>query len=194
MKEVAPITSRDTAKQKFWKHDIKIARDFNQSAYTEEVKELHRRISKEYSDIPNFHFRPEDNSHRIHKDAARMNIQKPQYTWSPGTAEGRPTLSELRKLYTNFRKEECRANKSLKFRSPEFDFGRRLTLSGSSFFRHHRHSVDISQGSDTCASCESRPLLDNSPQQGSIGSAIPYSARKKFVVTPSHVDNSAGCF
>lgn len=68
----------------------------------------------------------------------------------------------------------------------------KLTLSGSSFFRHQRNSFDVSHGSETCASCESRPLLDNSPQQGSIESAIPYSVRKKFVVTPSHVDNGAG--
>lgn len=69
----------------------------------------------------------------------------------------------------------------------------KLTLSGSSIFRHQKGSVDSSQGSETCASCESRPLLDSSPQQGSMESAIPYSVRKKkFVVTPSHVDNGAG--
>nr|XP_022908819.1 uncharacterized protein LOC111420133 isoform X1 [Onthophagus taurus] len=83
VKEVAPIASRDHIKRHFWKHDIKVSRDFNKRGLTQSLSNLDHDI------ITGRH----------------------EYTWSPCMDfEIKPTIKELEEIYFNRLVNDTKSN------------------------------------------------------------------------------------
>ncbi|KDR09916.1 uncharacterized protein LOC110838384 isoform X2 [Zootermopsis nevadensis] len=115
IKEVAPRTSKD--QMQFWKHDIKIARDYNRTFHGEDAEEIQKRLAEEIARTklqsnlnavaPNVYSLSCHNStvalHEVFNPIATSESLN-QLTWSPSTVginqERRPTLYDLEKMYT----------------------------------------------------------------------------------------------
>lgn len=94
VKEVAPVVSK--SQRQFWKHDIKVARDYNKTCYSGADLE---QLANEIADF--------QGTENLRPDFL-LNIDRASYqnTWSPmGSRSGiynrdaKPTLADLEKLY-----------------------------------------------------------------------------------------------
>lgn len=115
IKEVAPVVSAD--QRQFWKHDIKVARDYNKTVNAEEGQKLKEEIGK---------FR-EHESENFKGVGAELLRGYPHHTWSP--------LS-IRHHHNHHRKDTVTARASLH----DLEALYVSTLSGKSATdKHHRH-------------------------------------------------------
>lgn len=109
IKEVAPRTSK--GQMQFWKHDIKVARDYNRTFHGEDAEEIRKRLAEELARTklhsPNVYNLGHRDSiiaaHEVFNPSA-TNESRNQLTWSPSTTgfnqERRPTLHDLDRMYT----------------------------------------------------------------------------------------------
>lgn len=97
IKEVAPIASK--AHRHFWKHDIKIARDYYKTCQSEDAQALSKKLADEIAG-----FQKQD--HEIGGGSGYLSHQN---TWSPMSTRNfysfknssKPTIQELEALYLN---------------------------------------------------------------------------------------------
>ncbi|XP_060520655.1 uncharacterized protein LOC132698534 [Cylas formicarius] len=82
IKEVAPHTTRDHARRRFWKHDIKVARNYNKTVQYGDKNDSFQTISDQ---IAHYH-RTKDSFHHstdLSKENLKVKIKRSEYTWSP---------------------------------------------------------------------------------------------------------------
>jgi hypothetical protein len=75
VKEVAPVADNQ---RQFWKHDIKIARDYNKTLNGEDAKNLQ-------SELSSFHVNAVENFKGVGAELLRQNLYHSTHTWSPFT-------------------------------------------------------------------------------------------------------------
>ncbi|XP_058446934.1 uncharacterized protein LOC131427604 [Malaya genurostris] len=97
IKEVAPIVPKD--QKQFWKHDIKIARDYNRTLHSTDGMSMSKQLIQELTALHN-----QDQDGRGFGSELKLNtITRNQHTWSPNhnyhQREHRPTIQELEALY-----------------------------------------------------------------------------------------------
>lgn len=82
IKEVAPNTTRDQFRKQFWKHDIKVTRNYNKTIQVGECTDMRQNILEQMAAIKKIknmnHF-----STDLSKGNVKLNIKRPEYTWSP---------------------------------------------------------------------------------------------------------------
>ncbi|KAG4073563.1 hypothetical protein HA402_000787 [Bradysia odoriphaga] len=92
IKEVAPMASKN--QQQFWKHDVKVARDYNKTLGAGEGVSLREKVLEDLAEI-------QSNNMRTLNSERYSN----QHTWSPmmraGARTSRMPIQELEKLYSN---------------------------------------------------------------------------------------------
>lgn len=98
IKEVAPIVPKD--QKQFWRHDIKIARDYNKTLHTMDGMSMSKQLIHELTAL--HHQDPDGRGHgseRLLNSISRAN----QNTWSPRhnyhQREYRPSIQDLEALY-----------------------------------------------------------------------------------------------
>lgn len=98
IKEVAPIVPKD--QKQFWKHDIKIARDYNKTLHTLDGMSMSNQLIQE---LTTMHHGQDSDGHQYGSDRLLNTIHRNQYTWSPRhnyhQRDHRPTVQELEALY-----------------------------------------------------------------------------------------------
>lgn len=99
-----------SSQQQFWKHDVKVARDYNQTLGTGEGASLKKRL---FEDLAHFHC-DEFRTLTTNRTSRFSN----QHTWSPmmKVARRSMTIQELEKLYLNptYTKTDSRPTKYVK--------------------------------------------------------------------------------
>ncbi|XP_018336185.1 uncharacterized protein LOC108744740 [Agrilus planipennis] len=192
IKEVAPMTSKDQAKRRFWKHDIKIARDYNRTFQNDDAKALYDQLQKELNyQVMSDHVQDSGYNRNNRHHSTDYLREKPngswgfsQYTWSPCTNDqqfNRPTVQELHHLYKHLLEKKYGFVGS---RKPS-----RAWSNQQQMFEEENYPVseqdlvidipEVNNGSES-------PLL---PVNSSDNSANGYFSRpKRFTVTPSSSD------
>lgn len=209
IKEVAPIASK--AHRHFWKHDIKIARDYYKTCQSEDAQALSKKLADEIAG-----FQKQD-----HENVGGSGYLSHQNTWSPMSTRNfysfknssKPTIQELEALYLNrmgSHKEATRPIAALrreslimrnisppKFRSfPEesyFDNGRRASqqireigLAGpstSKYSFHHKSSISTrGKNLDNIAEIVTS---NDANSEGESKILLGPTRSKKFTVTPA---------
>uniref|UniRef100_A0AAG5D9M6 Uncharacterized protein n=1 Tax=Anopheles atroparvus TaxID=41427 RepID=A0AAG5D9M6_ANOAO len=99
IKEVAPVVAKD--QKQFWKHDIKIARDYNRTLHTNDGLSMSKQLIHELTTL---HHNNDTISGGLRGDYLLNSASKGnQNTWSPRhnyhQREHRPTIQELEALY-----------------------------------------------------------------------------------------------
>lgn len=98
IKEVAPIVPKD--QKHFWKHDIKIARDYNKTLHTLDGMSMSKQLIQELTAM---HQTQDSDGRQYGSDRWLNTIQRNQHTWSPRhnyhQRDHRPTVQELEALY-----------------------------------------------------------------------------------------------
>uniref|UniRef100_U5EUZ1 Putative conserved plasma membrane protein n=1 Tax=Corethrella appendiculata TaxID=1370023 RepID=U5EUZ1_9DIPT len=106
IKEVAPIVSR--SQKQFWKHDIKIARDYNKTLGRDEASALNQELMDELANIQHHAVDQEQTYRGVGAELLRKqfgSFSHHQQTWSPMSArhhfsirDSRPSIHELEAL------------------------------------------------------------------------------------------------
>lgn len=96
------------SQQQFWKHDVKVARDYNQTLGTGEGASLKKKLLEDLA-----HFQSEEFRTLTTSGSSRFSNQ---HTWSPmmkANRTSRISIQELEKLYLNptYNKTETRPTK-----------------------------------------------------------------------------------
>lgn len=95
IKEVAPIVNKD--QKQFWRHDIKIARDYNKTLHTMDGMSMSKQLIHELTAMH------DADGRQYGSDRWLNTIQRNQHTWSPRhnyhQRDHRPTVQELEALY-----------------------------------------------------------------------------------------------
>lgn len=98
IKEIAPIVPKD--QKQFWKHDIKIARDYNKTWHTMDGMSVSKQLMQ---DLTNMQHGQDPENRMYGSDRLLNTIQRNQHTWSPRhnyhQRDHRPTIQELEALY-----------------------------------------------------------------------------------------------
>lgn len=98
IKEVAPIVNKD--QKQFWRHDIKIARDYNKTLHTLDGMSMSKQLIHELTAM---HHGQDADGRQYGSDRWLNTIQRNQHTWSPRhnyhQRDHRPTVQELEALY-----------------------------------------------------------------------------------------------
>lgn len=98
IKEVAPIVNKD--QKQFWRHDIKIARDYNKTLHTMDGMSMSKQLIHELTAM---HQGQDADGRQYGSDRWLNTIQRNQHTWSPRhnyhQRDHRPTVQELEALY-----------------------------------------------------------------------------------------------
>uniref|UniRef100_A0A182NGL2 DUF389 domain-containing protein n=1 Tax=Anopheles dirus TaxID=7168 RepID=A0A182NGL2_9DIPT len=98
IKEVAPVVPKD--QKQFWKHDIKIARDYNRTLHTNDGHSMSKNLMQELTSLHHNN----DTTGGLRGDYLLNSASKGnQNTWSPRhnyhQRDHRPTIQELEALY-----------------------------------------------------------------------------------------------
>ncbi|XP_049279883.1 uncharacterized protein LOC125762130 [Anopheles funestus] len=98
IKEVAPVVPKD--QKQFWKHDIKIARDYNRTLHTNDGHSMSKNLMQELTTLHHNN----DTTGGLRGDYLLNSASKGnQNTWSPRhnyhQRDHRPTIQELEALY-----------------------------------------------------------------------------------------------
>ncbi|XP_040161850.1 uncharacterized protein LOC120899743 [Anopheles arabiensis] len=98
IKEVAPVVPKD--QKQFWKHDIKIARDYNRTLHTQDGHSMSKNLMQELASLHHNN----DTVGGLRGDYLLNSASKAnQNTWSPRhnyhQRDHRPTMQELEALY-----------------------------------------------------------------------------------------------
>lgn len=119
---MAPIASRDQARRQFWKHDIKIARNYNKTLNNEEAMQFHQQLLASYTNASTELIDELCHSVNIPKHSVVENSRRSQYTWSPCT--DKEMIYEVKKMYKQKSREKTReANympRSLNYNMPPY--------------------------------------------------------------------------
>ncbi|XP_053673725.1 uncharacterized protein LOC128723985 [Anopheles nili] len=99
IKEVAPVVPKD--QKQFWKHDIKIARDYNRTLHTTDGHSMSKNLMQELTSL---HHNNDTTGGGLRGDFLLNSASKGnQNTWSPRhnyhQRDHRPTMQELEALY-----------------------------------------------------------------------------------------------
>ncbi|XP_058120794.1 uncharacterized protein LOC131282381 [Anopheles ziemanni] len=100
IKEVAPVVPKD--QKQFWKHDIKIARDYNRTLHTNDGLSMSKQLIHELTTL---HHNNDTTTGGLRSDYLLNSASKAghQNTWSPRhnyhQRDHRPTIQELEALY-----------------------------------------------------------------------------------------------
>lgn len=99
IKEVAPIVPKD--QKQFWRHDIKIARDYNKTLHTMDAMSMSKQLIHELTAL---HHNQDPDGRGVGSDRWVNTITRNhQHTWSPRhnyhQRDHRPTIQELEALY-----------------------------------------------------------------------------------------------
>lgn len=99
IKEVAPVVPKD--QKQFWKHDIKIARDYNRTLHTNDGLSMSKQLIHELTSL---HHNNDTTGGGLRGDYLLNSASKGnQNTWSPRhnyhQRDHRPTIQELEALY-----------------------------------------------------------------------------------------------
>ncbi|XP_055546990.1 uncharacterized protein LOC129731198 [Wyeomyia smithii] len=97
IKEVAPIVPQD--QKQFWKHDIKIARDYNRTLHSTDGMSMSKQLIHDLTALHN----QDPESRGFGSELLLNTIGRNQHTWSPThnyhQREHRPSIQELEALY-----------------------------------------------------------------------------------------------
>lgn len=208
IKEVAPIASK--AHRHFWKHDIKIARDYYKTCQSEDAQALSKKLADEIAG-----FQKQD--HEIGGGSGYLSHQN---TWSPMSTRNfysfknssKPTIQELEALYLNrmgSHKEASRPIAALrreslimrnisppKYRSfPEdnfFEKGRRASqqvhemgTAGPSTSKYSFHMASTSGRGTNLDKITEISSNDSNLEEKPKGFLLPTKSSRKFTVTPA---------
>lgn len=101
--------SKDHVRRRFWKHDIKIARDYNKTLEAEEAGCMITKLSEELAAYHKSRFNPEHFCHStdLAKDNIKVNIKRSEFTWSPCTHFSKKSR-EIKDMYEDLMK--CKSN------------------------------------------------------------------------------------
>lgn len=184
IKEVAPNTTRDQARKKFWKHDIKVARDHNKTIFNDDSPSGYQRLLEEISGD-----RRRRDLHRLSTDLSRnhprIRIKRSEYTWSP-------CCSDAYNMY-----ESLTANKTGNL-PRKLNFSSQLPLKRDGKSQHRRLSQIFPRPSfkdDNLKPAhalitEKTPLLQAGASTTPLENTYFMSSGKKIVVTPCNLNNS----
>lgn len=97
------------SQQQFWKHDVKVARDYNKSLGSGEGASLQQKMFEKFANLHGNNLR----SMTTDRPGPSLSRFSNQHTWSPmmrGNKTSRMSIQELEKLYSNptFSKSEIR--------------------------------------------------------------------------------------
>ncbi|XP_050311686.1 uncharacterized protein LOC126747220 [Anthonomus grandis grandis] len=173
IKEVAPHTSQNQARKRFWKHDIRVARNYNKTIQSDEGADAYQSILDQISEGQ----RVREYNH-FFTDTSRGNfrseVKRPEYTWSPcvndvtlgNRALGNPSGNLSRKLQFT---TDPRPKRS-KYRRLSQIFPKPMA----------KTEEDLERVGETT------PLLPSS--SSGAGKSYLLSSGKKILVTPCEVD------
>ncbi|KAJ8941968.1 hypothetical protein NQ314_010187 [Rhamnusium bicolor] len=183
IKEVAPIASRDHARRRFWKHDIKIARDYNKTLQTEEADCMITKISEEIAQYQNSKLNSEQFFHstNFERNDFKVDIKRSEYTWSPCMNLSKKS-KEVNELYENLIKCKPNVSRILNFNlsKPRSQHRRLSQIFDQDNLTTLQETNNEKGPSIAELSCES----NKSKSTGKLFS----SGNKKFIVTPCEAD------
>ncbi|KAJ8979766.1 hypothetical protein NQ317_015243 [Molorchus minor] len=180
IKEVAPMSSKDEKRRRFWKHDIKIARDYNKTVQSEEGGSMITRLSEEIARLHKSQFN-EQHYHSIElaRENLKVNIKRPEYTWSPCMRLSKKHR-EINELYDDLMKSKNNTRQRLNLDSIKTQTHRRL----SQIFTEDDKLNIIKEIKN-----EVSPSIDGASYNSSNASNKQlFSGNKKFIVTPCDAD------
>lgn len=183
---MAPISFKDQSRN-FWKHDIKIARDYNKTIQSDEAQNTQEYLENQLGELEeeklrNFQSLQEFADHlyqstEVPSSTHTVHVRKSQYTWSPSTfAPKRPTIKELKNLYFSLGDKRPKSQKQLNYRC--------LTGEGSVGNQGHLTPNYVSN-EDGILPCI--PETNSSEDSGS--GRFQTGKNRKFVVTPAVLEN-----
>ncbi|KAK9711140.1 protein of unknown function (DUF389), partial [Popillia japonica] len=182
IKEVAPITSRDLTRRRFWNHDIKIARDYNTNQNSDDTRTIQKDLKYEFAayqkDILRKRYRDlfDDLRHSIDltHESDKIKIKRSQLTWSPCMLpeSRKPTMQEVHQLYNKIVKESD-APETLNLNTVDFN----RSAIGLCPFEQEIASIPLPNENLMVPIPEDR--YENVAKKDK-----PSKRRKKFVVTP----------
>lgn len=181
---MAPIASKDQARRRFWKHDIKIARDYNKTLEAEEAGCMLTKLSQELAAYHQSNVKPNQlhYSTDLAKDNTKINIKRSEFTWSPCTHFSKKSR-EIKEMYENLKKCKSNTARILNFNQPQSVskvYQRRL----SQIFVREDDKLNIikeTNSEKTTSSAEFSYDSHNSGKQYCVGN-------KKFTVVPCTTD------
>ncbi|KAF7267288.1 uncharacterized protein LOC143196408 [Rhynchophorus ferrugineus] len=159
IKEVAPNSSKDQARRNFWKRDIQITRNYNRTFQTDwSTRDAHR--NPNIGDILHY-------STDLSKENLKVNVKRPQYTWSPSSRIMKEKYNGISKVL----------NPIVKIQQ-ESRYGQYRRLSQIFPKQPIEENLNVIKEAAT----EKSPLLKSSTpgRSGVVG--------KKFIVTPCEID------
>ncbi|XP_059620692.1 uncharacterized protein LOC132264481 [Phlebotomus argentipes] len=156
IKEVAPIATQNY--RNFWKHDVKIARDYNKTCQAADTTLLRQKLAEE---IAGFEAQTDNRGQGVRAEIVRRLTQGPmaslyyhQHTWSPLThaPHNRPTVQEIESLllknnqhaskYISHLCSPPRSNPRQQIpRRPECIYGRRCSMPSSSVSSYPKANI-----------------------------------------------------
>ncbi|XP_037052297.1 uncharacterized protein LOC119085886 [Bradysia coprophila] len=186
IKEVAPMVSKN--QQQFWKHDVKVARDYNKTLGAGEGVSLKEKVLEDLAEI-------QGNNIRTLNSERYSN----QHTWSPmmrtGARTSRMPIQELEKLYSNQtdNKAARRLNrvgvlgKSMSMSPPQYQPLRNDMGNNEFQFPNSLRNSGLSSSSQ-CASQQILSKSKNNSEPNDIArtsnrEAIQRQTKSKFIVT-----------
>lgn len=176
------MASRDHARRRFWKHDIKIVRDYNKTLEPEQAGCMLTKLSQ---DLAAYHQSPLNHLYHstdLARDNLKINIKRSEFTWSPCTNFSKKSR-EIREMYENLRKCKPNTARVLNFnqtQSPAKIYQRRL----SQIFVKEDGKLNIikeTNSEKTTSSAEFSCDSQSSGKQYCVG-------KKKFTVVPCKTD------
>ncbi|XP_017772058.1 PREDICTED: uncharacterized protein LOC108559324 [Nicrophorus vespilloides] len=171
IKEVAPISNKDHARRQFWKHDIKVTRNYNKTLQKEEAKKMKAKFLKELGMAKRSDDGQSDHLHHsteINREEVEKSEKKTQYTWSPCTmVSKRPTIQELQDLYNNLVRESPKNSPKL------------IPKTVRKLSQIFANSPDVASSRDSVIIPISEPSTSNHQ---------PTTCGRKFTVTPCELE------
>lgn len=211
IKEVAPMSSRDKSRT-FWKHDIKIARNYNRTIQKEDdelstqFKNFNEQkrpflskniVSENYHDFAEHLYQ----STELSRDHL-VDVEKIQNTWSPSSfVPKRPTIQELKNIYFGLIDGRPTVQKNLNFTfmppdSPVVIQSHDWNIAGPSGLNYNKEEKqtllpcipeNFSSDSSDAGPRQLAPKIKTTSKSNRKYKDRP----KKFVVTPAVIENVA---
>ncbi|XP_074035150.1 uncharacterized protein isoform X1 [Leptinotarsa decemlineata] len=177
IKEVAPIHPKDNARKRFWKHDIKIARDYNKTIQKGMSGEcMIKKLSEELAHYRKYGYHePLNHSTDLTTECLKNNPIRSQYTWSPCMDLDSGALKNLcQKLMKEHGSSMVQSSRN----TEDSSHHRRLS---QIFPPEIKKQHEQSSKQDLNLSMESGHSSTSTSRQYSLGN-------KKFIVTPCKSD------
>lgn len=107
IKEVAPVKMKNEHRRKFWKHDVRITRDYNKTLQKEEAVAMQAQLNElKRNSQAHTQLSPDNSKDSKDKSFPRSDGNKSNHSVSSCTiVSKRPTIQELQELYNNITRE-----------------------------------------------------------------------------------------